>query len=248
MNKVILITGVANGIGKAAAKKFSENNWNVIGVDITKNKNKYCNHLIQADVSNTEDIKNLFKNFPFKPTRLDALVNNAAIQVCKIIEQTTIDDWDSTINTNLRSVFAMTKYALPLLIKSRGSIVNISSVHALATSDSMSAYAASKGGITAFTRSSAIELGKHSIRVNAILPGAVNTKMLKEGLDRGHLKTDNTKELITELANKHIMGKIGEPRDIAELIYFLCDKSSSSFITGQCFVADGGATAKLSTE
>jgi len=248
MNKVVLITGVSSGIGKAAAKKFREHNWYVIGIDKTKTRNKYNKIFIQADISKPEDTKNIFDNISNKPGKLDALVNNAAIQICKSIDKTSLEDWDNTINTNLRSVFLTTKYALPLLIKSKGSIVNISSVHAHATSSLMSAYAASKGGITAFTRSSAIELGKHKIRVNAILPGAVNTKMLKEGLTRGHLNANNSKELMAELVSNHILGKIGKPKDIAELIYFLSDNKSSSFITGQCLVADGGATAKLSTE
>lgn len=248
MNNTVLITGVSSGIGKAAAKIFHENKWDVIGVDISGSSNKYCKYFINADISDPDEITNIFNNLPPKTRKLDAVVNNAAVQICKQIIDTTLQDWNDTINTNLRAVFIITKLAIPYLKKARGTIVNVSSVHAVATSDAMSSYAASKGGITAFTRSSAIELGKHNIRVNAILPGAVNTKMLKDGLERGHLTSTSSQELLAELAAKHPLGKIGKPKEIADLIYFLTDNKRSSFITGQCFVVDGGATARLSTE
>jgi NAD(P)-dependent dehydrogenase (short-subunit alcohol dehydrogenase family) len=122
----------------------------------------------------------------------------------------------------------------------------VSSVHAIATSKNIAAYATTKGGLLALTRALAIELAP--IRVNAVLPGAVDTPMLRSGLQRGHLQGDDTEDLVKELENKHIMGRIGKPSEIAEAIYFLSDRDRSSFMTGQALVIDGGATARLSTE
>jgi len=126
--------------------------------------------------------------------------------------------------------------------------VNVSSVHAIATSANIAAYAASKGAMLALTRALAIELASNNIRVNAVLPGAVDTPMLYSGLSRGHLQGDNVLDLVEQLGSKHVIGRVGQPQEIAEAIYFLADNNRSSFMTGQGLVVDGGATCRLSTE
>jgi NAD(P)-dependent dehydrogenase (short-subunit alcohol dehydrogenase family) len=136
----------------------------------------------------------------------------------------------------------------PLLKIAQGSIVNVSSVHAIATSDQIAAYASSKGGLVAFTRACAIEFAPDQIRVNAVLPGAVNTPMLQSGLSRGHLSADDLEQQLQQLGQKTVNGRVGNPKEIAQSIYFLADSTQSSFMTGQTLVLDGGATAKLSTE
>ena len=127
--------------------------------------------------------------------------------------------------------------------------MNVSSVHAIATSANIAAYAASKGAMLALTRALAIELASNNIRVNAVLPGAVDTPMLHSGLSRGHLWGDNIVDLVEQLGSKHVIGRVGQPQEIAQAIYFLADQSRSSFMTGQeGLVVDGGATCRLSTE
>jgi len=152
---------------------------------------------------------------------------------------------------NLRSVFLGVKLAYPLL-KARGgaAVVNISSVHAIQTSTNIAAYAASKGGLLALTRAMAIEFALDNIRVNAILPGAVDTPMLRAGLNRGHVSVSggDVQDRLDNLARKTVNGRIGTPEEIAHAIYFLADNEQSSFMTGQALVVDGGATARLSTE
>ncbi|HEY3310218.1 MAG TPA: SDR family oxidoreductase, partial [Anaerolineales bacterium] len=125
---------------------------------------------------------------------------------------------------------------------------NTSSVHAVATSVNISAYAASKGGLLALTRAMAIEFAPDNIRVNAILPGAVDTPMLRAGMNRGHLSGDDIHVRLENLARKTVNGRIGQPEEIAHAIYFLADNTQSSFMTGQAMIVDGGATARLSTE
>jgi glucose 1-dehydrogenase len=151
--------------------------------------------------------------------------------------------------SNLRSVFLGAKLSYPLLrAKGGGAIVNVSSVHAVATSTNIAAYAASKGGLLALTRAMAIEFAPDNVRVNAILPGAVDTPMLRNGMSRGHLGGSGMTERLDNLARKTVNGRIGKPEEIASSIYFLADNGQSSFMTGQALIIDGGATARLSTE
>jgi len=151
--------------------------------------------------------------------------------------------------SNLRSVFLGAKLAYPLLkAAGGGAIVNVSSVHAVATSANIAAYAASKGGLLALTRAMAIEFAPDNIRVNAILPGAVDTPMLRAGLNRGHVGGATIYDRLENLARKTVNGRVGKPEEIAHAIYFLADDTQSSFMTGQALIVDGGATARLSTE
>ncbi len=139
------------------------------------------------------------------------------------------------------------KFAHPLLVKAGGgAIVNVSSVHAVATSINVAAYAASKGGLLALTRAMAIEFAKDDIRVNAVLPGAVDTPMLRDGMNRGQHGGSSLQERLENLARKTVNGRIGQPQEIANTIFFLAT-GESSFMTGS-MVVDGGANCRLSTE
>jgi NAD(P)-dependent dehydrogenase (short-subunit alcohol dehydrogenase family) len=162
--------------------------------------------------------------------------------------ETTPEEWDRVMAVNVRSVYLGVRQLYPLMREQGGAIVNVSSVHAIATSANIAAYAASKGGMLALTRALAIELAGDKIRVNAVLPGAVETTMLYAGLGRGHLQGEEVAELVEQLGSKHVMGRVGQPGEIAEAIYFLADGRRSGFMTGQSLVVDGGAIARLSTE
>lgn len=249
MNKVALITGVIGGIGNATAQLFRDRGWSVVGIDLADPGNKISNidDYLQADVANVEAWQEISQIVTAKFGRIDALVNNAAVQLCKPLVETTPDEWDKVINVNLRSVYLGVRAAYPLLLQTQGSIVNVSSVHAVATSTKIAAYAASKGGMVALTRALALELAPQ-IRVNAVLPGAVDTPMLRDGLMRGHLQGTNPEELVNNLGSKHVINRVGKPLEIGEAIYFLADGERSSFMTGQSLIVDGGATARLSTE
>ena len=120
-------------------------------------------------------------------------------------------------------------------------------MHAIATSSNIAAYAASKGALLALTRAMAIELAPDNIRVNAVLPGAVDTPMLRAGLNRENTQDHNIEISMRNLEKKHVIGRVGQPEEIGQTILFLAD-CQSSFITGQSIIVDGGATARLSTE
>jgi NAD(P)-dependent dehydrogenase (short-subunit alcohol dehydrogenase family) len=256
MKKTVLITGAAGGIGRATVALFAEKGWRVIGVDRAPFDQAQGGAgfpenglFIQSDISRGEELEAIFAKARVYTDSLDALVNNAALQIAKPLIETTVEEWDAVMAANLRSVFLGVKLAYPLLkAHGGGAVVNVSSVHAIQTSANIAAYAASKGGMLALTRAMAIEFAPDNIRVNAILPGAVDTPMLRAGLGRGHVGHGDMQERLDNLARKTVSGKVGTPEEIARAIYFLADNEQSSFMTGQPMVLDGGATARLSTE
>ena len=250
-SRVMLITGAAGGIGRACVQLFTEIGWRVIGVDRADFGDGFpANGLfIRADISRPEEIHLIYERASAFTDSLDAVVNNASIQVNKPMLEISVEEWDLVMASNLRSAFLGVKLAYPLLkARGGGAIVNTSSVHAVATSVNITAYAASKGGLLALTRDMAIEFAPDNIRANAVLPGAVDTPMLRDGLGRGHLGGTSITERLDNLARKTVNGRIGTPEEIAHAIYFLADGTQSSFMTGQALVVDGGATARLSTE
>ena len=249
--RTVLVTGAGGGIGRACIHHFSEKGWRVIGVDRSDFGEDFPQNgrFIKADISHPDSVEQIFQQTRDFHSTLDALINNAAVQVAKPLVDTTVEEWDSVMASNLRSVFLFVKLAHPLMkAAGGGAIVNVSSVHAVQTSANIAAYAASKGGLLALTRAMAIEFAPDNIRANAILPGAVDTPMLRAGLGRGHVGQGNMQERLDNLARKTVNGRVGTPEEIAHAIYFLADSEQSSFMTGQAMVVDGGATARLSTE
>jgi NAD(P)-dependent dehydrogenase (short-subunit alcohol dehydrogenase family) len=248
---VVLITGAAGGVGRATVKYFNEKGWKVIGTDRKEPYPEFPENglYIQADISVPANLELIYgKAASFSPT-LDAVVNNAGYQISKPLIETSAEEWDMVMASNLRSVFLGAKIAFPLLkAEGGGAIVNVSSVHAVATSANIAAYAASKGGLLALTRAMAIEFAPDNIRVNTVLPGAVDTPMLRAGFHRGRAGELSEEEQMAALARKTVNGRVGLPSEIASVIYFLADKQQSSFMTGQAVIVDGGATCRLSTE
>jgi NAD(P)-dependent dehydrogenase (short-subunit alcohol dehydrogenase family) len=232
---IAVVTGAAGGIGSATCTLLEELGWQVAAVDrrpIVGHENA-----LQLDIADSSAVSDALSALP----RVDALVNNAAVQLYKPIVETTASEWDTVHAINLRAAFLCLQAVHAQLVAAQGSVVNVSSVHASATSSSIAAYAATKGGLTAFTRAAAIELAPFGVRVNAVLPGAVDTPALREGFSR---QTNAEQRLIAQTP----LGRIGQPRDIAQAIAFLIDRDRSAFITGQNLVIDGGALARLSTE
>jgi glucose 1-dehydrogenase len=249
MKRHALITGAAGGIGRATTELFAAEGWETFAVDrrqVERFPAGVTSRL--ADVAVPGDVEALFAWLQERTDRLDALVNNAAIQICKPMVEMTVEEWDAVMASNLRSAFLTARGGHRLLQAAGGAIVNVSSVHALATSSDIAAYAASKGGLVALTRAMALELAPDSIRVNAVLPGAVDTPMLHAGLSRDHVAGDSVEARMADLGRRTVLGRVGRPEEIAQAILFLADERRSSFVTGQTLVVDGGATARLSTE
>ena len=231
-NKTILITGAAGGVGRATVKLFRDHGFRVIGVDRQSVYPEFPADglFIQADIAVPENLEKIFEQATHFTSTLDVLVNNAGFQVTKPLIETTVEEWDMVMASNLRSVFLGAKLAFPLLkAEGGGAIVNVSSVHAV-------------------TRAMAIEFAPENIRVNAVLPGAVDTPMLRAGFHRGRDHEASEESQLAALAAKTVNGRVGMPEEIAAVIYFLADGAQSGFVTGQGLLADGGATCRLSTE
>jgi len=247
--RTVLITGVNGGIGSATAEVFKREGWQVIGVDcVPQRESLSCDEYHVVDLSDENQINSLFTAVSREDIRLDALVNNAAVQLCKPLLETAADEWDALMAVNLRAAYLVMKSSHPFLCKPGGAIVNVGSVHARATSRNIAAYAASKGALEALTRAVALEFATDGIRVNGLHPGAVETEMLMAGFRRGHLLSDTVEAQTRQLGEKHPLNRVGQPAEIAEAILFLADESRSSFITGAFLVADGGALSRLATE
>ncbi len=250
-NRTVLITGAAGGIGRATVRLFAEKGWRVIGVDRAPFGDDFPESgvFIQGDIADPQAFEKSFEQVRAVTGTLHALVNNAALQIAKPLLETTVEEWDAVMASNLRSAFLGVKFSHPLMkAADGGAVVNVSSVHAVQTSANIAAYAASKGGLLALTRAMAIEFAGDNIRVNAILPGAVDTPMLRAGLGRGHVSGGDIHTRLENLARKTVNGRVGKPEELAHAIYFLADDEQSSFMTGQAMIVDGGATARLSTE
>ena len=244
--KYVLITGANGGIGKELCKKFKTMNWNVYGVDINDNTdNTYIDEFINLDLTEKGSINQIIESIKNNGNRLDCIVNNAALQICKPSWELSEEDWDNTYACNVKTPFLLINKLLPFLKNNKGNVINIGSVHSINTSDEISAYASSKSALVGLTKNLAIELSKFNIRVNSISPGAINTGMLRSGLGRNNKNNLSEEELINRLGSKHLLGKIGDPYNVADFVYYIIQ---NEFINGSNLIMDGGASIKLSTE
>ncbi len=239
-NKVALITGGTRGIGKAIAKKFAENGYNLVinyvseNTDLEKLKNDINSKneilFVRANVGDFESSEELVKQAIEKFGKIDVLVNNAGITRDNLIMRMKEEDFDNVINTNLKGTFNVTKNVVPYMMKKRsGKIVNISSVVGVSGNAGQCNYAASKAGIIGFTKSIAKELASRNILANCVAPGFIDTDMTE-------VLSDSVKENI----NSQIpLKRMGTAEEIAKAVYFLAGEDNT-YITGQVLNVDGG--------
>lgn len=238
--KTALVTGGARGIGRQICRKLAEAGAIVI-INYSKSADEAAAlqseigngaDVVKADVSKEAEVEAMFKYIRKTHKRLDILVNNAGVIKDNLLTALECSDWDKVLDTNLKGTFLCSKYAAEQMIPNKsGRIINIASVVALRCVRGQSNYAASKGGVVAFTRAAAVELAAKGILVNAILPGMILTQMS----DRARKRAGDT------LLNAIPLGRYGAPEEVAALAAFLaCDLSG--YITGQAIAVDGGMT------
>lgn len=243
--KTVVITGASSGIGRATARLFSKNGENVVAVGRNEKELKIlCREVsdegglinfFAADVRQPSQIDSLYEFLIESFGQIDTLVNAAGILKNGSIENTSLEDWDDTMNVNLRSVFYMMRKFVPHLEKTKGNIVNVSSVTGLRAFPGLLAYCVSKAAIDQLTRCAALELAPKGIRVNAVNPGVVETNIHK----RGGMEEEKYVQFLEHSKTTHPLGRVGQPAEIAELIYFLASEKAG-WITGATYEIDGG--------
>lgn len=239
MIKRAIVTGANSGLGYATAKKFCENGIKTYIIGRTKERTEQaCTEMgsnavpILFDLNNLKDIPALIEEIA-KEGPIDILVNNAGINMKKEFTEVTDEEFLSILHTNVCSVFAMTREVVKVMKKNGGgSIVNISSMAAQYGLPKVIAYTASKGAIETFTRGAAVELAEFGIRVNAVAPGFMKTKMVAKAFESDPQRRD-------KVLARTPMGTLGEPSDVADAIYFYAS-SESKFVTGTILCVDGG--------
>lgn len=235
------VTGAGGGIGRAIALRLAAAGARVACVDLDASAAKSVLEeirasggdgvAIEADVSNEQAVTRAVGEAAEALGGIDVLVNNAGIVIIKTFAETSLEDWDRTFGVNLRSMFLTCRAALPhLRVSSAGAIVNIASMAAFRYTVPHLPYAAAKGGVVAFTRDLAFELGAERIRVNAVAPGPTATAMM------GQLTDDQ----IDAAGLRFVLGRMGRPEDIAEAVAFLAS-DRASYITGAVLPVTGGA-------
>jgi NAD(P)-dependent dehydrogenase (short-subunit alcohol dehydrogenase family) len=244
MRRTAVVTGVRGGIGSAIADRLAASEWDVLGIDRAVAGPSACRRFCSFDLSNWRELPDALAELVANDD-VDVLVNNAGVQIVQSIADLENDDLVETFAVNTFASFASVRALVSHLERRAGSVVNISSVHANATSAGMSAYAASKAALVGMTRAAAVDLAPLGIRVNTVLPGAIDTPMLHAGMDS---RQGGSASSLERLAAGTPLGRIGLAVEVADLVEYLADSERSSFVTGQSFVIDGGALARLGTE
>jgi NAD(P)-dependent dehydrogenase (short-subunit alcohol dehydrogenase family) len=253
--KVALLTGAGSGIGRAVALAFAACGARVVVVDRNEEPGDETADLVRkaggeafsvnADVSRSEDVAAYVSSTLERFGRIDAFFNNAGIEgrVASLVD-TDEQMFDNVLAVNLKGTFLGLKYVLPVMTRQRsGAVVNTSSIVGVTGSVGLSAYSASKHGIIGLTRTAAAEVGRAGVRVNAICPGPTDTRMIRSLAEQRSGGAGNGSETYSRLSP---LGRYADPKEIAEVVLFLCS-DRASYVTGSHHIVDGGYMASLPT-
>lgn len=243
--KIALVTGGSSGIGRAIAKLFAREGAKVVIGDIHPghtveeiNRDGGMSIFVKTDVRMAEEVNRLVEAAIREYGRLDIACNDAGIELIKRLVDTTEDEWNRVLDTNLKGVFLVSKHALPHFIEQKGGVVvNVASQLGIVGAERWSAYCTSKAGVIQLTKVMALEYARYNVRANCVCPGAIETPMVER-----ELSLEPDRELASKvMISQHPIGRLGTPEEIAQAVLFLAS-NRSSFVTGAALIADGGYT------
>jgi len=247
-DRVAIVTGSSKGIGLGIARVFSQEGAKIVvtcrhaaeGEAVARELGQAEGRalFVQIDVSKADDVRRLINTTVQTFGRLDILVNNAGYHISKNVEETSEEEWDFVQNTNLRSTFLCSKYAIPHLRKTRGNIINISSMVGQVGQPNAGAYSATKGGQIAMSRGMAIDFAPDGIRVNVICPGWIQTPLVEDWFGQQKDPAAARKYIY----GQHPLGRIGTIEECGKAALFLASEGDAGFITGITLNIDGGIT------
>lgn len=245
VGKVAVITGGGSGIGLGCARYLAEAGAQVVIIDVNEAAGEAAREqigrevsFIRGDVSSSADCRRAVEEVAGRFGRIDILVNSAGVIRRKSVVDLEEEEWDLVLDVSLKGTYLMSKYAIPIMERNGGAIVNIGSGWGLKGGPQAAAYCAAKGGVVNLTRAMAIDHGPQKIRVNCVCPGDVDTPLLRSEVVQ--LGADE-KEFLAEAADRPL-ARLGEPLDIAKAVYFLVS-DLSPWVTGAIVVVDGGGLA-----
>lgn len=241
LNKIVIITGAGSGIGKATKELLRNKGHMVYNFDFAKPVDELPDYFIQCDVRKREEIKKAVDAVYQKEKRIDWAFANAGIHLFAGMEETSDDEFDNVIDTNIRGSFYLAKYVLPYMKENKkGSFVFMGSDQCFVGKGQSSVYGLTKGAIGQLTKSTAIDYAPYNIRVNCICPGTINTPLLDKAVAKfsvlSNLSTDKVMQM---LDTAQPAGRLGKPEEIAAVVAFLLS-DENSFMTGSLVSADGG--------
>lgn len=248
--KVVLITGASSGIGAATAKHLASlgaslaltgrnvENLRKVADECSTQQSTPKPLLLTGELTNESDTKSILDSCIKHYGKLDVLVNNAGVLESGGIENTNMEQYDRIMNINIRSIYHLTTLAVPHLIKTKGNVVNVSSVNGIRAFPGVLAYCVSKAAVDQFTRCAALDLAPKEVRVNCVNPGVTITNLHK----RGGMNEEQYEQFLKRTKDTHALGRPGDPMEVAKTIAFLASDDASN-ITGASIPVDGGRHA-----
>jgi meso-butanediol dehydrogenase/(S,S)-butanediol dehydrogenase/diacetyl reductase len=249
-DKVVVITGAANGIGRATAGVFAAEGAQVVMADVDLAlAEKGAREIevgggkafaVECDVSRSQSVKSMVDKVVEKFEHIDVLHANAAVQVTRPTCEVSEEEWDRMHSVNLKGVFLCCKYIIPIMQKQKkGAVIITSSGHAFATYPNCSAYAATKGGELAYMRAVALDYARDGVRVNCVVPGATDTRLVRSYVEESKNPEETRRQLLSSIP----LGRLAKPEEIGQAVLFLAS-DFAAYITGTSLTVDGGILAQ----